>query len=64
MSRRSPKITNKSKAKGKTLMPTPEAAEELGRRRKPRKMDYVAAAIALAVVLSMVLSAIFPFFFR
>lgn len=64
MPRRRPKLTNKSKAKGKTLTASPDSVEAVRQRRKPRKQDYVAAAIALSVVLAMVLSAIFPFLFR
>ncbi len=64
MPRRPPKLTNKSKAKGKTLKPSPDSLEAVQQRRRPRKQDYVAAAIALAVVLAIVLSALVPFFFR
>lgn len=64
MSRRRPKLTNKSKASGKTLKATPGAAEAVQQRRKPRKQDYVAAVIALSVIVAMVLSALLPFFLR
>lgn len=64
MSRSRPPLTNKSKASGKTLKAAPGAADAVRQRRKPRKQDYVAAAIAFSVVIAMVLSAIFPFFTR
>ena len=62
MPRRPPKLTTKSNASGKTLKATPEAADAVRQRRKPRKTDYVAAAIAIAVAIAMVLPAIMPLF--
>jgi hypothetical protein len=64
MSRRRPKYTTKSPGKGKALKASPAAAEGLRVRRKPRKMDYVAAAVALLIIFAMVFSAIFPYLFR
>ncbi|MEB3223859.1 MAG: hypothetical protein VKS61_17430 [Candidatus Sericytochromatia bacterium] len=45
--------------------PRPSQAPDPSRapRRKPRKRDWVAAAIAMMVVAALVVSGLFPFFY-
>lgn len=62
MSRRKrPAYTAKSPSKAASVK-APKAVVARPRRRKPRKQDFVAAAIALAIVAALALSAVGPYF--